>query len=299
MRWMLAAALLIAPAAQAETWLATVDQYAGPTSPIGRQYMELFKSDAPWGAGVQIFKTSTQFLHQASDSEITTLLTALRTRHVALAMEGLLLVESERCGRGVESYGGKGAVLKVAERVERLGGEIAYVTMDEPVWYGHVVTGGRHCHDSIESIAQQMAENVRALKAAFPAIKFGDTEPINGDKTAGRIDAMLQFATAFKVATGEPISFIHADVTWQSPWHDQLAEWKARTHAAGLKFGVIFNGAPTDANDDAWVRRAADRYRAVMNDPAIAPDDAILQSWMPLPGVGAMMRLANEIGRGR
>lgn len=281
----IAALLSISPHAGAAVWVAAVDPYAQRMNPTGTKFMELFRPSAAWdvaAANTQVFKVSTQFLDGASDDEISAVVRELRRRHIDLGMEGLLLVESKRCGRGVESYGGAGAIERLTARLMRLGGSIKYVAMDEPLWFGNLATGPRNCNDTIKGLAQQLASNVHTLKAAFPDIKFGDIEPLN-NRSVGRIDIILQFARAFKAATGQPLSFVDADIIWYDNWRPQLVEWKAKLHAAGLRFGVIFNGSQNDATDAAWTDHALERYRTVMADPAMRPDDAILQTWMLRP----------------
>ena len=52
---------------------------------------------------------------------------------------------------------------------------------------------------------------------------------------------------------------------------------------------MIFDGDPQDQTDVAWTERAVERYRNVMADGTMRPDDAIFQSWMstdaPLSGL--------------
>jgi hypothetical protein len=280
-----AVALAVASTAQASTWIAGVDRYAQPKNPAGSAFMELFRPGAGWAEAatkIQVFKVSTQFLHHSSDEELINVIQSLKARHIALGMEGLMLVESKRCGIGVEGYGGPGAVPALSERVKRLGGEIVYVSMDSPVWYGSRATGLDTCQDDVEMLAKQMEPNVKALKTAFPAIRFGITEPLNVH-TVGHIDVMLKFAAAFKAATGEPLSSVHADIIWRQPWKPQLEEWKRKLHAAKIQLGVVCNGDPVDKSDLDWTNSALNRYRAVTSDPTTRPDDVVFQSWMPRP----------------
>ena len=278
-------AMLATPAVAAEIWFAGVDPYGQPDNPIGAAFMDLFKPDAQWTAAadlIQVFKVSTQFLHRAPDAELSHVINGLKDRHIALAMEGLLLPESERCGRGVEGYSGAGVMRQIADRVQRLSGRIDYVAMDEPVWFGHHEAGPRLCQDSVAALARQLAPNVRILKAAFPGITFGDIEPVNA-RSVGDIADILEFAGAFRVATGEPLAFVHADIIWQQDWRPQLVKWRERLHAAGMRFGVIFDGDPQDEIDTAWTDHAVARYRSAVADPLTRPDHAIIQSWMPHP----------------
>ena len=279
------AGLLATPSFAAQVWLSGVDAYAQPNNPSGSAFMQLFEPDAQWNAAaarVQVFKVSTQFLHRATDAEISAVIDGLRRRNIALAMEGLMLPASVRCGNGVEGYSGPHVMEQIADRVKRLGGAIRYVAMDEPVWFGNHQRGQNSCHDSVEALAQQMAPNVHTLKTAFPAIEFGDIEPIN-DHTRDQLSAMLEFARAFQTATGEKLAFVHADIIWENSWQPQLIEWAARLRSAGMRFGVVFNGDPRDDTDTGWTAHAADRYAAVMSDPRMRPDQAVFQTWMPRP----------------
>lgn len=281
----LMAAVLATPVHAAEVWLSGVDAYAQPNNPSSSAFMRLFEPGAKWDAAaarIQVFKVSTQFLHRAADAEISAVIEGLRRRNIALAMEGLMLPASVRCGNGVEGYSGPHVMQEIADRVKHLGGTIRYVAMDEPIWFGNHQGGLNACHDSIETLAEQMVPNVHALKAAFPAIEFGDIEPVN-DHTRSQLDAMLEFARAFRAATGEQLAFAHADIIWQDDWRSQLIEWSTRLRKAGMRFGVVFNGDPQDGTDTDWTAHAAERYAAVMADSRMRPDAVIFQTWMQRP----------------
>jgi hypothetical protein len=278
-------ALCLPVAAHASTWLAAVDQYAQPTNPTAGAFMQLFEKGASWdhaAKGVQVFKASTQFLRHASEGELSAVVQGLRARRIALGMEALMLVGSERCGRGVEGYDGPGAIDAVVDRVKHIGGTISFVAMDEPLWYGSHATGPRTCHDSVEAVAEHIAPNVRSLKIAFPSIEFGDTEPLD-QQTPGWIDTVLQFARAFRAETGESIGFVHVDIDWRQDWKPSLSQWRTKLHESGIRLGVIFNGDPNDGSDEAWTGHALARYRSAMESANTRPDDAVFQSWMTLP----------------
>jgi hypothetical protein len=129
-----------------------------------------------------------------------------------------------------------------------------------------------------------MAPQIQVLKTAFPHAIFGDSEPVNG-LTIGKMDDNLQFVEEFLRQTGVRLSFMHADVIWYEPTlRSQLVEWKKRLHQAGMAYGVIVNGsACCDKSDLQWTNHAIERYRLLANDPAITPDDYILQTWMRYP----------------
>lgn len=70
-----------------------------------------------------------------------------------------MLTASERCGHGVEGYGGDGAA-KLATRIEQLGGDLAYIAMDEPAFYGHHFFGDNACNTGLADIARDVATNL-------------------------------------------------------------------------------------------------------------------------------------------
>ena len=82
-----------------------------------------------------------------------------------------MLVPTQRCGIGIESYGRAGVMGHVAQRVTEPGGRLDYVRFDAPVWFAHHEAGPRHCQDSLAAVAQQMVEPARALRTAFPACR--------------------------------------------------------------------------------------------------------------------------------
>jgi hypothetical protein len=96
-------------------------------------------------------------------------------------------------------------------------------------------------------------------------VVFGDIEPVtDATLTSGYLDSMPDFARVFHEQTGGKLAFLQADIIWQNRWQPQLVEWRTRLHAAGMKFGVIVDGDPTDRSDSEWAAHAISRYRLVI-----------------------------------
>jgi len=168
--------------------------------------------------------------------------------------------------------------------VKALRGKIDYVAFDSPVAFGHfnILNKTNACNYSLPDLVRNIAPQIQILQAAFPDIKIGDVEPVNSH-TAGWLDTYLAFAREFKAQTGEPLLFLQADIIWYDNWRPQLEEWHKRLRPAGLSYGVIFDGSGIDKSDAAWTNHAVERFRTVTHDPAIAPDEAIFQSWNDYP----------------
>jgi len=281
--------------AQAGTvWLAGVDSVnaadrhrLGQSSSGANDFMDLFKPDARWrkaASAVQIFKVSHRFLDASTDDQLKTVIDDLRRRHMALGFSAQIMAETRQCGRGIPGSSSKASIQLAADRVKRLGGKIDYVAFDSPVAFGHfnILNKPNACNYSLPDLARNIAPQIQILKDAFPDIKFGDVESLNSH-TAGWLDAYLAFAREFKTQTGEPLTFLQADIIWYDNWRPQLVEWKRRLRPAGISFGVIFDGSGIDKSDQAWTKHAVERFRTVTGDPAIAPDDYVFQSWNDYP----------------
>jgi len=283
----------------ADVWLSGVD----PEAQKGRHvtepadYMDLFKPDAPWknaASGLDVFKVGTRFALHADDAELRTMIDDLKRRHIAFAVE-LGVLESSgpgSCGYGVEGYGNANTVESVARRVQKLGGRIDYVAMDEPVWFGHIVdklakTTGRGCQYSVPEVADRAATKIAVLRRYFPDIKIGDIEPVTARAPGGPqyIEDVLTFEDLLRKKTGAAPAFVHADIAWAAApgWRPLLASLATRLRASGVRFGVICDGDPTAGGNEAWVDQALQRCRDVAADPRMRPNDLIAQSWEPLP----------------
>lgn len=286
---MLAALGFSSPAAAGEVWLAGVDPVVAADRhggiEVANDFMALFQPNAPWqraAARVQVLKVSTQFLHRASDEQLAAMIRDLKRRHIALALEAEILVATVACGNGVPGYTTEAVIRKAAQRVSALGGTINYVAFDEPMTWGHFAKHGAACGYSVDEVVHNIAPNIRTLKTVFPTVRFGDIEPVT-NQTADRLDAIMEFATRFEQVTGDPLTFLQADIIWQDQWQPQLAVWRQRAHAAGMAFGVIVDGDPSDRSDTAWTDHAIERYRLVTGRAELRPDDVVIQSWQSRP----------------
>ena len=82
-------------------------------------------------------------MHQ-SDEELKTVFSDLNQRHIALAIEMGLLSGKDSIGQqvccvGIEAFAAPDNDKVVANRIQKAGGVLAYVAMDEPLWYAHQV----------------------------------------------------------------------------------------------------------------------------------------------------------------
>jgi hypothetical protein len=277
------------PAGAAEIWFGGVDPFVRQVMQPGApsDYTDLFRPDAPWSkaaAQVKVFETSTQFVNRGSDEQVRRMLDDLRQRHMKLALGALMQTQPPNCGQNVEGYAAAGAMAAIAEKIKRLGSELDYVAMDEPLWFGHRYDGPQACHASIADIARNVAGNVAAIRRVFPAVRIGDQEPFPVDSTSPAwLDEIAQWIAAYRAATGENLAFLQTDMGWHVPWRQPLGALSAMLTAAGITYGVIYDGDPDAPTGLAWAQQAEQRFVAVESDPATTPAQAVLYSWMLHP----------------
>lgn len=281
-------------AGSADVWLSGV-------SPFVRQkmfqesesdYLELFKPDAPWTKSatmVRVFMINGGVVMHQTDEEVQAMFADLKRRHIALAIEmGLLSGKdstgAQACGVGVEGFAAPDNAKVVANRIKKNGGELAYVAMDEPLWYAHHFMGKNACQWSMEDVARDIVPRVADLREKFPDLQIGDIEPIGTAQPPDWVQEIAQWTQVYQKVVGQPLAFFHADVAWNGPWQQQLPAVKGGIQGMGMKFGVIYDGGGSaQESDDVWTREAEQRFRLVESNPSRVPDHAIIQTWARWP----------------
>jgi hypothetical protein len=267
-------------------WFAPLDTYLRPWVGYGgsRDYMVLFGSNEAESilAPVTVFKMYAPFINWASDADLRNAFSELKRHNISLALETGVLTASKECGGGLEGYGGDTDEY-LARRILRLDGELSYIAMDEPVWYGHYFSGPKACHATFHEIARNAAQNLAAVKRVFPNVKAGDGEPIGGEADEAVIREYGLWSDAYRTVVGEPLAFFHADVQWKARWREPLEILSAVLQERGIPLGIIYNGDDDDKSDTAWVSHAIDHYRTVAADDRITPKQAVFQSWVAHP----------------
>jgi hypothetical protein len=259
-------------------------------------YMDLFKSTTAWpqaASHVKVFKISTQMALHGTDEQLKIIIGGLKREHILMGIEAGLLVATKRCGKGAEGYGLPATVETFAKRIQSLGGSLDYVAMDEPVWFGHaqggVVRGVVRCQDSLADLVDQIAPKIAILRLYFPNVQIGDIDPINASPYATSQDPrfvgdIIALTDLLQQKTGMKLAFVHADIAWTTKWQPMVESLASQLHKRGIRFGVICDGGGPDVNsNEAWVRQALQRCRAMAANPKTLPDDLIVQSWEPLP----------------
>ncbi len=247
-------------------------------------YLQMFGPDAPWADAarkVSVYKVSPSLVDYAPSDVLRTIFADLQRRGFALAWEMGAVPPGTGCGTGTEGYAGDTA--RSVQRIKAAGGQLRYVAMDEPYWYGHYAKTAHSCQLSVEALAQGVAERLKVVRAVFPDVEVGDIEPVGNPPDDGYTDKLVAWAQAFRAATGKPLAFIHADVNWKGIWRQQLPEFVEKAKALKIPSGVIINGDPAAGSNEGWVAAAIIHQQQVVDVVHVKPDQLIFQSWEHLP----------------
>ncbi|MHB8476751.1 MAG: hypothetical protein ACYDBZ_10760 [Steroidobacteraceae bacterium] len=284
-----ATALSHPAAARPAIWLAPVDDQVAPAGfQVDQDYQALFQPNAPWQSAlsrIAAFEMTRRYATTQQEANLRTIFDFLRQHHIPIGLEAGLVPAREDCGNGVEGTAHRpDENVLTARRLKRLGAEVKYIVMDEPLTYGHFFNGRNACHYSMNDLAAGVAGEIKKFRDVLPDIQVVEDEALSG---IGSPDELGQWLDALKAQLGPqmPVT-IHFDVQWDAhnkPWQ-QLAEAQVKTVLRhGYRFGIIFDGNPQDQTDEAWIRTAESHIKAWEGTIRELPDHVVIQSWHPHP----------------
>jgi len=287
--------LLAGPAAMATVSVsaATPEIWLGPVDPVtvaarkwnaSADYMDLFRSDSGWktvAGSIHVFKIGPGFVQQGTEADLRLIFSELKKRNIKLALEIGMATRSEHCNQSTEAYGAPGLVEGLLGRVKRLGGELNYIAMDEPLYYGHEFKGGGACSLTVRQVAADVAPNVKLAKSLFPNVEIGDVE-VAGLST-DFLHATEEWVDAYREAVGFNLAFLHTDVGWSLASMKNLVPLAEFVRSRSVKFGVIYNGNANDDTDEAWARGTIEHFNYIESGLGLIPDQAIFHTWVPFP----------------
>ena len=277
------------PSARAEAppeiWFAPLPAYTNARlGKIGvTDFQNLFATDADWrhaAANVKVFKFLVPYLRTASDADLATAIAFLKQHHIAIAIEIGLLHDVPQCPH---LEGHDGDQVQIAQRIKRLGGELAYVAADEPLWFGHSVNAKPGCNLDLDALAQEAAATAKAIRTVFPNVEFVDIEPITNFKEPDTAMLFSQWEVSFARAFNEKFAAVDFDIYWPIPWEQRVNSVFKQLNNQHIPVGVICNGNPADADDSSFLANAKAHCDAFAKATGSSPSRVIFQSWVAHP----------------
>ncbi|HWU42211.1 MAG TPA: hypothetical protein VN132_02195, partial [Bdellovibrio sp.] len=272
----------------AETaWLCPSDPTTSPSD-----YMNLFNTsyDSQWSSArshIKVFKIYRGFIDrmlQKSPDDLKLLFANLKSRGIQLALEWPALTYQgvNLGGYHVEGFAEPNASATYAAKLKSLGADLAYLALDEPLYYGHFYTGAHALNGAIPDLAANAAENLKQFKAVYPSIKIGDIEPVEAIPGDQFKSAMQEWLTLFRFKYGSSFAFVHADLNWKTEWPKRIADLKPLLQATSsdpaISLGVIFNSALSSVAAPVWLHDAEVNIQTY-NSVQTPPEHVIFQNW--------------------
>jgi len=256
-------------------------------------FLELFQENAPWARSAshtQAFGLYAGWIVNATDAELSRMVAFLNAHKMGIEIEAPALRAEATCGSGVEGYVPYGQSLETftltyLRRLKLLGAQVAFIKVDEPFFFGHVVADLRSCHFSVPQIAAEVGEFAQLVKRVYPDAEVGDVEPVvEGGYAPNVLAALVQWHEVYTEVTGAPFPFFFADVDFSnSAWPQLVKQLENLTHQQGSCFGIIYIGDLTDGWDGEWTSKALSRFFEYQGTTGGRPDYVLFQSWEPSP----------------
>jgi beta-lactamase regulating signal transducer with metallopeptidase domain len=266
-------------AAVPELWISRIAS-TGPQADSA----DIFNPDADWKA-VAGHTGAVQFppgvILSGKDDNLQRAFHNLAERHIALAVEFRVLVRSDQCPQMTKGYSDPGDLEKILERIARLGGDLKYVVMDDPYFFGHRFSGPGACLEPPAKLARQVAEKIQLVRTYFPKAQIGTADVV--DESSPWIDEMVEWTDVYQRVTGEPLAFFHADVAWSHAAVRNLLPLARALKARHIPFGIIYNADDAAHSDETWIDSTRQHIAEVESTLGIHPQAAIFRSWAPYP----------------
>jgi hypothetical protein len=163
------------------------------------------------------------------------------------------------------------------QAIERAGGIVSYLAMDEPFVSGRArICGG----PALEPTADRVATFVAGVRAARPAVQVGLIEAYPFS-SADAIEAILTLLDS----RGAKPAFLHMDVDWhlsgREAFRRDMKRLQGYCGAQQIPFGIIITGYNGDSDtlyaDD--VEAITELTAETFDTWTAMPDHIILQSW--------------------
>lgn len=214
---------LIAPSAlaQAQDAKAAPTLWLGPpASDNGRALRELFEHPEQWQATRRmvdvLFSTDLHLQHQYSDAELGTWLPKLKQWHIKLALEVGAIKEWGPTGEKTFN-----AERPMWERIQRLGGNIYAIALDEPL-----VCVRSSLKKPDDYAVQETANYIALVRQHYPQMLIGDIETYPSISVADHKWWLAALQKRLAALNTRGLDFYRLDVDWVAFNIAQRGSWQ-------------------------------------------------------------------------
>jgi len=267
----------------------------------GRILRELFDHPDDWKETrtlIDEISYADQCFKPFRDAELTTWFAMMKQWHIRLGLDVGAIKEWGQTSEKSLPIGEK-----YWDRIQRLGGQIYAMYMDEPLHCAHFVL-----HQPDEYAVEETAKFIAGVRKDYPQVLIGDIETYPSfslEEHKHWIDALQKRLAEMNV---RGLDFYEVDVNWMNFQIQHTGSWQevkqlqAFCHSRKLPFSLIFWPGSYGwfqrihlADDNTWyvsVMNQGYEY-AALESPAVGgaaatggPDQYVIQSWEPCPAHG-------------
>ena len=270
-----------------QVWFAPPDNLLRGTLLLNEDFPLLFTKPAEWSevaSHISVFGLNPYYVDHASEVDLRRILAFLSARHIPLSV-GILSLPVEGCGRGVE-----GLVPTLRQsvgtiyRLKSLGADVRYVSLDEPLTFGHFYGGRDACQYSVQEVARRLAGTVREITTLYRQAKIVDIEVPTIRPLPEWETTLKEWLKEYRNATGRPLDAMVLDVSFRNlEWRESTRRSISILHEHGATAGIIVvaPGGP-NVTDASWMAEAKENLSAIRH-AKFALDYMIFASWTRHP----------------
>lgn len=246
---------------------------------------QMFAPNSPWkqvASRTAVVILAPGDIQNGTDAQDARAFADLKQRHIALAFTTGLLRTTPACKETGEAYYSGHDLADFITKIKRLGGDLRYVSMDEPFFYGNRWDGPNACHESAEVLAGRLKESIAIIRRSFPHVQIGDIEVL--DESRPWTETLLRWTDTYRRVTGENLAFFQTDIDWSEASMRNLGPLAAGLRRRGIPLGVIFNAdASVSASDTGWTNSTLQHLAEIEGPLGIHPDQQIVWTWVAVP----------------
>jgi hypothetical protein len=285
-------------ASSAQIWFhpQPLDVSPRPGEPNGvgaADFLELFAPNAPWvrvAGHTRVLGLYAGWIATVSNEVLQETVEFINAHNMQIEIEAPALQATASCGSGVEGYVPFGQslhdfTLVYLQRLKAFGAQAPFIKVDEPYYFGSVVTDPSACQWPVSQVAADVGAYVQLVRTVYPNAVVGDVEPIiTRDYSPDVLTAIAQWHGTYQALTGAPFPFFFADIDFSNGnWPALVKTFEAATRQAGMRFGIIYIGDPQDVSDAEWAGKVVARFELYQGENGGRPDYVLFQSWEPHP----------------
>jgi hypothetical protein len=279
---MLGLAALMLPAQAREIWFAPPDNLPREAKTVAEDFPSLFAEPPSWNTKIDVFQVTPYYATRAGDEDLKRVAAFLAKRGIALAVAVQSTQITDECGMGEGRVRPKvnGAIFR---RLHRLGLDIKYISLDEPLTFAHYQTRiPNPCRFPIVEVARRVAASIREIREYYPDAKIIDYEYPSLVPPAQFLADLPVWLRAFREQAGVPIDGFVFDLNWRETWIDWVRPAAALLKRERVRTGIFLTIAGPGTSDPTAIASLKDNIAAV-EAARLDLDIEIIARWTRFP----------------